>query len=285
MKENLLEIKPLKRKNTLVNIQKKVKNYTSLDKYYTLESVAKECIKKLQLKKYDFVIEPSAGDGVFYNNLQHSNKIGLDIKPENNNIKQQDWFKYIIPDIYKKVLIIGNPPFGINNHLSIRFLKHCFLFSNVQTIAFILPNVFNKHTKQKLIPKNYRIKQIIPLRKNSFIYQEKTKHIPCSFFIFDNSKGKDLRFLAGEHNDTKDFYFSNKNNFDIFVFGASPKKIITKPQPNNRGYFLKSKIPLQELKNKIQKMKWQGNSCANGGVFWLTKSEFCYQYKKYYKML
>lgn len=285
MRTTLFKTSAVKQKNTLVAIQSKVKNYTGLDKYYTLEEVAKSCLEKLCFENYDFVIEPSAGNGSFYKNINHPNKIGLDIDPANPQIERQDWFKYQIPTVYKKVLIVGNPPFGINNHLSMRFLKHGFRFSNVRTIAFILPNVFNKHTKQKLIPTCFRISAIKPLGRNSFIYEAKPKHIPCSFFIFDRSKGEDLRFSPKQHLDTPDFYFGTKTDFDIFVFGASPRKVITNPKPNNRGYFLKSKIPIQELKSKIRNVNWRGNSSANGGVFWLTKPELCCEYKKFYNML
>ncbi len=270
------------RKNTLVDIQKKSKNYNGLDKYYTDKNIAKYCISKIEFKNYDFIIEPSAGNGSFYNTIKHANKVGLDIEPENKNILKKDWFQYYIDGRYKTVLVIGNPPFGINNGLSVKFLQHCFRFSNIKTIAFILPDVYNKHTKQKIIPQNWRIKSIYKLPRNSFVYKNDPKHVPCSFFVFDKSKGKDLRFIPEDHKDTKDFYFGNKNNFDIFVFGASPQKITLKPKPNNRGYFLKSKIPIEELKVKIKSLPWQGNSCASGGIYWLTKSELCYQYKKNY---
>ena len=269
-----------KKKNTLVDIYNKSKNYNGLDKYYTKQKTVQFCISKLNFQKYDFVIEPSAGNGAFYEEIKHNNKIGLDISPENLNIIKADWLQYKINSFYKKILVVGNPPFGINNILSSKFLKHSFSFENIQTIAFILPNVYNKHTRQKIIPKNWRIKNIYPLPKSSFLFEGKTKHIPCSFFIFDKSKGKDLRFDASQYQKTKDFTFGTKEDFDIFVFGSSPKKIIKKPTENNRGYFLKSKIPVQKLIKNIKSINWHGNSCANGGVFWLTKAEFCYQYIK-----
>ena len=276
----LFESRKYNKKNTLVDIYNKSKNYKGLDKYYTRKDIVFSCIKALNLKNYDLVIEPSAGNGAFYDEIKHSKKIGLDIAPENPYIVKQDWLQYKINPIYKNVLIVGNPPFGINNTLSIQFLKHSFSFENVKTIAFILPNVYKKHTKQKIIPKTWRVKKIYPLPKNSFIFEGKPKHIPCSFFIFDKSKGKDLRFNPEKYKDTKDFIFGNKNDFDIFIFGASPTKIIENPTKNNRGYFLKSKIPTKQLIKNIRSIKWKGNSCANGGVFWLTKAEFCCLYSE-----
>jgi len=96
--------------------------------------------------------------------------------------------------------------------------------------------------------------------------------------VFYKSAGKDLRVNPDRYTETKDFTFGSKDNFDIFVFGVSPTKVITDPQPNNKGYYLKSKIPVNELINKIQRIKWMGNSCASGGVYWLTKYEFLEQY-------
>ena len=276
----LFAVNSHKKKNTLVDIYHKSKNYQGLDKYYTQKEVAIFCISKLNCNDYDCIIEPSAGNGAFYNEIKHHNKTGLDIEPENPSIIKRDWLKYKIDSFYKNVLIIGNPPFGVNHILSTKFLKHAFSFKNVKTIAFILPNVYNKHTRQNIIPSEWRIKNIYPLPKNSFVFENKVKHLPCSFFILDKSTGCDLRFDASRYQNTKDFIFGTKNDFDIFVFGASPTKIITNPTANNRGYFLKSKIPVQHLIKNIKSIKWQGNSCANGGVFWLTKAEFCYHYNK-----
>ena len=84
-----------------------------LDKFYTKESVAIACLKLLgDLDYYDLVIEPSAGNGSFFRNINHKNKIGLDLKPEYETIREQDWFTLKIDKRFKKVLIVGNPPFG-----------------------------------------------------------------------------------------------------------------------------------------------------------------------------
>ena len=76
--------------------------------------------------------------------------------------------------------------------------------------------------------------------------------MPASFFIFDKSEGKDLRVNPNAYTETNNFKFSNKDDFDIFVFGASPRRITKTPTPNNRGYFLKSKIPVEDLISRIK---------------------------------
>lgn len=55
------------------------------DKFYTKEAVAIDCLRSIDLKEYDLIIEPSAGNGSFLKNIKHENKVGLDIKPESYN--------------------------------------------------------------------------------------------------------------------------------------------------------------------------------------------------------
>jgi len=251
-----------------------------LDKYYTKKSVVSLCLSKVKEieRVYDCVIEPSAGNGAFYNAINHCNKFGIDIDPQHDNIEKADWLEYKIKSKYKNVLVVGNPPFGQYHKLSAAFITHAMSFNNVKTIAYVLPNVYKKHTRQKILPKEWRIVSITDLGNNAFILDGKEYHVPTSFFVFDKSKGNDLRFDTSKYKSSPDFSFSDKNNFDIFVFGASPKRITTAPKENNRGYYLKSNIPVAELVDRIKGINWTGNSCANGGVYWLTKYEFIEQY-------
>ena len=108
MKQQLLfQPNEPKRKNTLVDIYHKSKQYKGLDKYYTKKEIALFCLDQLNIKDYDFIIEPSAGNGAFYDEIEHNNKIGLDIEPENSNVIKQNWFKYKIDICYKNVLVVA----------------------------------------------------------------------------------------------------------------------------------------------------------------------------------
>ena len=253
-----------------------------IDQFYTKPTIAGQCIKKLgSLSKFDLIVEPSAGTGSFFDKIKHNNKVAYDLDPKHPMIKKKNWFSCKIPTHYKNVAVIGNPPFGIKNKLSSAFIQHALSFPNVHRIAFILPDVYNKHTRQAIIPVGWRIKTIWKLPDNSFIYNQNTFHVPCSFYVFCRSKGKDMR-TPTELPQIKDFSFARNNDYDLFVFGASPKKIITKALPNNRGYFLKSHIAVSKLKERLANIEWKGNSCANGGVFWLTKYEFAEHYDRHY---
>ncbi len=118
----------------------------SLDKYYTNIDIARKCYNNLLsiAKKYNFNIneynflEPSAGDGAFFN-LLPNNKIGLDLEPEGKGIKKQDFFDWE-PNKKEKYITIGNPPFGLRGWLALAFINKAAKFSDL--VGFILPMYF-----------------------------------------------------------------------------------------------------------------------------------------------
>lgn len=256
---------------------------SELDKFYTNPKIVPSLLEYLDLTGYNLIIEPSAGNGSFYHHLPSDRSLGLDISPEADDIEYQDWLSYQIPESFESVLVVGNPPFGERNHLSKSFIEHAIGFNNVNTIAFILPNVFNKHTNQKIFPREWRLAKVIKLPDNSFLVDGKPYHVPCSFFIWTKISGMiDLRFKEELYKSHPDFTFSNEDDFDIFVMGASPATIKHKGEisKNNRGYYLKSNIGIEKLKRNIQGIRWNqhGQSSAGGGVAWFTKSEFIKTY-------
>ena len=257
----------------------------ALDQYYTKPYVVRQCLAQLgDLSRFDFVIEPSAGNGAFLNEIEHSDKVGIDIDPQHQDIVKTDWLQYEVDSLFDNVLVVGNPPYGRYHKMSSAFISRAMSFHNVQTVAFILPNVYRKHTRQRIIPNHWRIVSITDLGRDSFTLDGQDHHVPTSFFVFDKSQGPDLRVKhPAKITGTQDFDFSTHADFDIFVFGASPKKVIFNPTSNNRGYYLKAKIPIQTLVEKIKNVEWSGSSCANGGVYWLTKHEFVEQYKACYE--
>ena len=108
------------------------------DKYYTPSDLARKLtVKALKLihpKNITEIVEPSAGNGSFSKHIK--NCIAYDIEPEAEGIIKQDYLKLKLP--YKKGrLVIGNPPFGSGNTLSVKFFKKSCEIADY--IAFIQP--------------------------------------------------------------------------------------------------------------------------------------------------
>lgn len=249
-----------------------------LDKFYTKDIIAIKLLQYINFNKYDLIIEPSAGGGAFSRNIKHKNLLALDLLPESDEIIKQDWFDYSIESNFNNVLIIGNPPFGNRNDLSKLFIEHALKFDNVKTIAFVLPNVFKKHTNQKIIPKGWRLAKIVDLPRDSFTLNGVDYNVPCSFFVWTKEPGiNDYSFDIEKYRSHPDFDFVKKDEADFFTMGASPK-VIKKPEEvesTNRGYYIKSNIPLEILIDNFKNIDWtlNGNSSANGGVSWYSMPE------------
>ena len=110
-----------------------VTNMVTLNKFYTKAETIKICynaIKKyLKVKKQDLVIEPSAGNGSFINIIKAltDNYIFYDIKPEHSDVIKANFLKTVLNIFdfkYRKIHIIGNPPFGYKSSMAIKFIKH-----------------------------------------------------------------------------------------------------------------------------------------------------------------
>ena len=134
------------------------------DKYYTKKAVAKECINLIDLSHYDLVIEPSAGNGSFSSQIEC---VAYDIEPEGEGILKQDFFELNKPDC-KCLLIIGNPPFGKRSSLAKGFIKKS-ISIGAKTIAFILPDTFNKITMQKVFPPEWKLTTVHKITDTCFV--------------------------------------------------------------------------------------------------------------------
>jgi hypothetical protein len=143
-----------------------------LDKFYTIPTCSKKCIDKIcelyDIKKWDLIVEPSAGNGSFLNQIPSNNKIGIDISPEQPNIIKQDFFDYSPPSNKTNILVIGNPPFGRVSSLAIKFFNYSATWANV--IAFIIPRTFRKISVQNKLDNMFHL-----------VYDEEISNNPCCF--------------------------------------------------------------------------------------------------------
>ena len=83
----------------------------------------------------------------------------------------------------KNVHIVGNPPFGRQSSLAIKFIRYSALFS--KSISFILPKSFKKDSLQNKVPLNFHLLCQVDLPKNSFLVNEKEHDVPCVFQIWN----------------------------------------------------------------------------------------------------
>jgi predicted RNA methylase len=171
------------------NKQNKGLKRNTIDKYYTKPSIVEQCIelvkKYINISHDDLIIEPSAGNGSFIENIKKisTNYVFYDLEPEHDEIYKQDFLELDYKKLkYKNIHIIGNPPFGRQASLAIKFIKKCCLFSN--SISFILPKSFKKDSMKKYFDKHYHLIYEIDLLENSFLVNGINCNVPCVFQIW-----------------------------------------------------------------------------------------------------
>lgn len=153
------------------------------DQYYTKPDICLYLYQKTQsvISQYDDLsqftwVEPSVGEGCFFDILPQNNKIGIDIDPKRDDIIKHDYLTYELPN--KRLIVIGNPPFGHRGVLALEFINHS---SSAEYVAFILPMFFKSTGKGSI---RYRVKGF------NLIYEE---NLPKNSFYLENGKDADVK--------------------------------------------------------------------------------------------
>lgn len=188
-----------------------------LDQFYTKKEIAALCynvvldfIEKNNIQ-FDFWLEPSAGTGSFFD-LLPSNKIGLDIDPKHEKVKKTDFLNYSFKKNLKYITI-GNPPFGKNSSLAIKFFNKS--SESSELIAFILPKTFKKNSVHVKLNCFFELVYEKDIPENSFIMNEKEKDVPCVFQIWKKSLQVRTLVIPSE---TQDFIFTkDKEQADFAI--------------------------------------------------------------------
>lgn len=229
------------------------KSKYGLDQFYTKPEVAQRCLNTLNLNDYDTIIEPSAGEGVFFHLAEHQNKIAYDIEPKSDDIEQCNFLTKDLSFLgNRKVLFFGNPPFGRNSSLALKFIKKCCPYAD--TIAFILPKGFKKRSMIDKIPLNFEVSLIEDLTEDIFTFEGKDFMVPCVWVVL--KKTEVLREKELKLTPTK-FSFTTKQyaNLAIRRVGINAGDVFTDTDVSiTSHYFLRVEDPqtAQLLISQIQ---------------------------------
>ena len=245
----------------------------TIDKYYTKDSVVKLCIdmfqQYIQCSDNDIFIEPSAGNGAFINHMKKlsSNCLFYDLEPDHKDVLKQDYLDFKFDSSKKKnnkIHVIGNPPFGRQSSLAIKFIKKSSEFCD--TISFILPRSFMKDSMRTRFPKNFHLLHEETLEEKSFIVNENDYNVPCIFQIWE--KRYEDRFV-NEKLEPQKFCFVKRNEKPDVSFrrvginaGKLDRECENKSEQSH--YFIKfSNPPSQIMYGKLGNISFE---CKNNTV-------------------
>ena len=244
-----------------------------IDKYYTKNSVVLQCInfirQHLQISINDLIIEPSAGNGAFINPIKTltNNYLFYDLEPEHNEIIQQDFLEFDYRSVRnqyvnQKIHIIGNPPFGRQSSIAIKFIRNACSFCD--TLSFILPKSFKKESMKNKIPLNFHLLFEIDIEPNGFLVDNVEHDVPCVFQIW--KKQNDVRVIPNRLIPIN-FEFVNKtDNPDISFRRVGINAGTMSTQIDNKSiqthYFIKfiNGLSINENLERLNNIQFQENN-------------------------
>jgi len=262
----------------------------TIDKYYTKINVVEECkseiIKYIDINENDLIIEPSAGNGSFIKMIKEltKNYKFYDLIPENKEIVKQDFLILDVSKIirsYKKVHIIGNPPFGRQSSLAIKFIKKCCEFAD--TISFILPKSFKKDSNKIKFNKFFHLVYERDLPENSFNINNNDCNVPCIFQIWKKEK---TERVIPDKLEPKNFRFVSKTeDHDISFIRVGVYAGSTDTKTDNKSiqshYFIKftNNKSVSENIKLLEKINFEFNNTV--GPKSISKQELIKEFNKY----
>lgn len=273
------------------NIQDKGLNRNVIDKYYTSNKIVKECMilfnKYIDIKENDLIIEPSAGNGAFMEEIKNVtlNHKFYDIEPEHKDIIKLDFLNLDLKNMinkYNNIHIIGNPPFGRQSSLAIKFIKKCCLFAN--SISFILPKSFKKESMQKYFSNNYHLLYQIDLEKKAFLVNNEEYNVPCIFQIWKYDKNV-IRQTIHKISPINFIFVKKTNNPDISFRRVGINAGTISSEVTNKNiqshYFIKftNNNSINDNINKLKEIKFEFNNTV--GPKSISKLELINEFNKF----
>ena len=252
----------------------------ALDRFLTSDSAVQFCLDLLNKQNWDNIdlwLEPSAGEGAFLRYLP-TPRIGLDISPSNNSeIIQKDFLQWS-PHTKSTIAVVGNPPFGKNSSLAVKFFNHSATFADC--IAMILPRTFRKDSIVNRLDRNFHLKAETTMPNESYEFEGESYSVPTVFQIWSRkSKKRDLNLPSKSH---AHFSFVDKNTGDFAVqrvgVNAGRVKLDMDSISPNSHYFLKEIV--KGVLPIFKRIDWSDVKYETAGNPSISKAELVNQYTK-----
>jgi hypothetical protein len=257
------------------------------DKFYTKNQVADKCIEavKQHLPSDNiFIIEPSAGNGAFVQQIKTlTNSFAFyDIEPDHEEVIKQDFLELDFRSLNMQQIIcfIGNPPFGRQSSLAIQFIKKSSQVGDF--ICFILPSSFKKDSLKQHFPNNFHLIHEHDIEKDSFIVGGKSHDVPCVFQIW--KKCKIIRDIPVKLTPMGYQFVKRDGNPDIAFrrVGVNAGNVYEEIQDKSEQshYFIKfsSPIDVNTTVQTLNSISYPSNNTV--GPKSISKQELIYEFNK-----
>lgn len=209
-------------------------------------------------------VEPSAGTGAFIKPLKNAGRKvkAIDIDPQAPGILRRDFLEItnIFSGNHSKIVVIGNPPFGKNACIAVRFFNRAADFAD--EIAFIVPRTFRKRSIQ-----NLRLGE--------------PHHVPCAWQVWNRRTVERTMPSPPSVDHLIDYTTPRFADFAMRRVGFYAGRVHTKnlrSLSQTTHYFLREKVC--GVIEALRQVKWTDVASQTAGVRSLSKAEIAFKLSK-----
>lgn len=265
--------------------------HRELDQFFTKKETAKKCLDFL-LPYLDISnlswIEPSAGSGIFINAAIDAGfpkiSAAYDLMPQTEDVITADYLTVDLTKVFKENtqrLCLGNPPFGKNSSLAVKFFNHS--AKNCDFIAMIFPATFSKESLHKRLDKSFELIAELDLGNTPFTFVKETRLVPVVFQIW--KKTEILRVKEKSKLVSECFSFVSREEADFAIqrvgYAAGRVKLDLTKIASASHYFIKSN--LINSKEVFEKINWKSIKNKTAGNPSIAKTELIREFEKLIK--
>ncbi len=255
-----------------------------LDQFYTRPEIAARLVGRLMALLGDrgdvTWLEPSAGGGAFLDRLPQP-RIGLDIAPPSGrpDIVRENFLHWSPDPGIGSVVAVGNPPFGRNSSLALRFLNRAAGFCD--TVAFVLPRTFEKASLQRRIDPHLHLRHQEVLPPNAFLLEGAVRDVPTVFQVWQREAAlRESLDAPLEHPDFRFVRDPGQADFALQRVGVHAGRVSREglgrsPQSH---YFIAVSHPARDVRGVLESIDWSGPARRTAGTPSLARSELVAAY-------
>ena len=159
-----------------------------IDEFFTKPEVAAELFERTLevvsvrpgFREVTRWLEPSAGEGAFYNLLPEDKRLGIDIAAKVSGVIQHDFLTF--RDFGEhRYFCIGNPPFTKN--AAAKFFNYAARVS--QYIAFVVTETFSRPSIQRKLDRHFHLLATLPVPDMAFLHGGRECSVATIFQIWE----------------------------------------------------------------------------------------------------
>lgn len=266
-----------------------------LDQFYTRPVVAQRLVRELldylesKGKLGDpglYFCEPSAGEGAFLDALKeqypNNRTDAVDIDPKHQGVRQLDFLE---STVHPGGIFFGNPPFGKNSSLAVRFFNHA--AKGAKVIAFIVPRTFEKDSVQDRLDPRFELAKSVPVLPGSFTLDGRRALVSCVFQIWVRLPDGETRPKKKRKTTHEDFSFLPSVEGADFAFqrvGSNAGRLkstgLNHLSPSSH-YFIQASPGMNpgELWDRLNAVNWQPIKERTAGNPSISKAEMVEAYE------